>query len=36
MATGMHRTKTGEYVYVTNTGDGHYMLRYTDGRITVI
>ncbi|ROR76076.1 hypothetical protein SAMN06295974_3776 [Plantibacter flavus] len=36
MTAGMHRTKTGENVLVTITTDGHYMLRYADGRVTFI
>lgn len=36
MAPGIHRTKTGENVLVTLLSDGHYMLRYADGRVTVI
>lgn len=36
MATGMHRTKTGENVFVSITADGHYMIRYADGRITIV
>lgn len=36
MANGTYRTKTGENVQVTNTGNGHYVIRYADGRVTVI
>lgn len=36
MALGIHRTKDGENVLVTITADGQYMLRYADGRITII
>lgn len=36
MATGLHRTKTGELVYVSVTVDGHYMIKYSDGRVTFI
>lgn len=36
MAPGIHRTKTGENVLVSITDDGHYLIRYADGRVTVI
>ena len=36
MAPGIHTTKSGENVLVTNTTDGHYMIRYADGRVTFI
>ena len=36
MSRGLHTTKTGEVVYVTPMGNGHYQLRYSDGHITVI
>jgi hypothetical protein len=36
MAPGLHRTKTGEMVNVTITAGGRYMLRYSNGRVTII
>lgn len=36
MATGTYTTKDGELVAVFNRGDGHYLIRYTDGRVTVV
>lgn len=36
MAPGMHTTKTGEIVQVQQTIDGHYIIRYPDGRVTVV
>lgn len=36
MPVGLHRTKTGETVMVTITSGGRYMLRYADGRVTLI
>jgi len=36
MKPGTYRTKDGELVTVSITVDGHYMLRYLDGRVTFI
>lgn len=36
MAPGMYRTKEGVIVQVSVTVDGHYMIRYPDGHVTVV
>lgn len=36
MRPGMHTTKDGEVVLVQLTTDGRYMIRYADGRVTVL
>lgn len=36
MASGIYKTRDGETVQVINQGGGHYLIRYSDGRVTVI
>lgn len=36
MKPGMHTTKTGEIVLVTLTTNGRYMIKYPNGRVTLV
>lgn len=36
MRPGMHTTKDGEVVLVQLTADGRYIIRYSDGRVTLV
>lgn len=36
MPQGLHRTKTGELVYVSITAGGRYMIKHANGEITIV